>query len=61
MARDPLRALLGEARRPRPTLALAAAPEGEAEGAGAATLALGRAHEVCGPSATVFAAMAAAR
>ncbi|SFI31216.1 hypothetical protein [Albimonas pacifica] len=60
MSRDPLRALLGAERRPRPALSLAEPREGAA-GAEAAALALGRAHEVCGPSAAVFAAMAAAR
>ncbi|WP_339951978.1 hypothetical protein [uncultured Albimonas sp.] len=61
MSRDPLRALLGAERRARPTLALS--PEGTDPQAGpeAAALTLGRAHEVCGPSAAVFAAMAAAR
>ncbi|MDF2231907.1 hypothetical protein P2H44_05015 [Albimonas sp. CAU 1670] len=60
MTRDSLRTMLGAGRRPRPALPLVETRDGAREGDAPVALALGRAHEVCGPSAAIFAAMAAA-
>lgn len=60
MSSDPFRALVGAGRRARPRVELVARSAQGADAASGLSLATGRAHEVCGPAALVFAAMTAA-